>query len=103
MRQYRKIAHKYDRGANTNDVIYYYGVAKAYDMVQILMRAGKNPTRASVMRVARHMNWLNPFMLKGVRTKTGGADQFPLDQMRVIRYQSGTWTPISPLIKGKSR
>ena len=70
-------------------------------MVQLLYRAGPNPTRASFMRAARHMNWVNPFTIKGMRVKTSRNDGFPLDQVKIIRYQSGTWSEISPLIKGR--
>ncbi len=101
IKRYKKIAHTYSKGSNTNDVIFYYGVAKAYDMVQILRHAGKNPTRASVMRAARHMNWVNPFTIKGMRVRTTRSDGFPLDQVKMIRYQSGTWSEISALMKAR--
>jgi len=101
VKKYRQIAKRFAPSANTNDVIFFYGVAKAYDTVQLLYRAGKNPTRASLMRAARNMNWVNPYTIKGMRTKTRRADQFPLDQVKIIRYQAGTWSEISPLIKGR--
>ena len=47
------------------------------------------------------MNWVNPFTIKGMKVKTTGKDGFPLDQVKVIRYQSGTWSEISQLIKGR--
>ena len=72
-----------------------------YDIVRLLYMAGKNPSRASIMRASRHMNWVNPFAIKGMRVKTKGKDQFPLDQVKMIRYQSGTWSEISSLIKGR--
>jgi hypothetical protein len=101
IKKYRKIQKRFAPNSDPNDVIFYYGVAKAYDMVQLLYRAGKNPTRASLMRAARNMNWVNPFTIKGMKVKTTGNDGFPLDQVKVIRYQSGTWSEISQLIKGR--
>jgi branched-chain amino acid transport system substrate-binding protein len=101
VKKYKRIQKRFAPGANANDVIFYYGVAKAYDMVQLLYRAGKNPSRASLMRAARHMNWVNPFTIKGMKVKTAANDGFPLDQVKIIRYQSGTWSEISQLIKGR--
>jgi branched-chain amino acid transport system substrate-binding protein len=101
IKKYRQIQKRFAPNSDANDVIFYYGVAKAYDMVKMLYRAGKNPTRASLMRAARHMNWVNPFTIKGMKTRTTPRDGFPLDQVKVIRYQSGTWSEISPLTKGR--
>ena len=101
IQKYRAIQKRFAPGANADDVIFYYGVAKAYDIVQILYRAGKNPTRASVMRVARNMNWANPFAIPGMRVKTSAKDGFPLDQVKMIRFQNGSWTEISPLFKAR--
>jgi branched-chain amino acid transport system substrate-binding protein len=101
IKKYKMIQKRFAPGANANDVIFYYGVAKAYDMVQLLYRAGKNPSRASLMRAARNMNWVNPFTIKGVNVKTAANDGFPLDQVKIIRYQSGTWSEISQVIKGR--
>jgi hypothetical protein len=53
------------------------------------------------MRAARHMNWVNPFTIKGMRVTTSPSDGFPLDQVKMIRYQSGTWSEISPLMKAR--
>jgi len=33
--------------------------------------------------------------------KTTAADGFPLDQVKLIRYGSGTWSEISPLMKAR--
>lgn len=102
MKQYFSMAKKYGKGNNVEDAIYYYGVAKAYDMVRLLYRAGKNPTRASLMRAARSMNHTNPFALKGMKVKTSGTkDAFPLDQVKMARYQNGTWAEISGLMKAR--
>ena len=101
VKKYRMIQKRFAPGENADDVIFYYGVAKAYDMVQLLYKAGKNPSRASLMRAARNMSWVNPYAIKGMKVRTKGGDQFPLDQVKIIRYQSGTWSEISQLIKGR--
>ena len=104
VKQYLRIMHNFaPSNANPNDVFYYYGVAKAYDSVRLLYLAGKNPTRDSLRLATAHMNWINPFAIKGVQVKTTATDRFPLDQVKLIRYSSAThtWSEISALIKGR--
>ena len=69
--------------------------------MKLLYAAGKKPTRAKLMKAARKMNWINPYALKGMRVKTTAKDGFPLDQVKIIRYQSGSWSEISPLMKAR--
>jgi branched-chain amino acid transport system substrate-binding protein len=102
VKQYFSMAKRFGKGNNVQDAIYFYGVAKAHDMVKLLYRAGRKPTRAKLIKAARSMNHVNPFALKGMRVKTVGTkDAFPLDQTKMIRYQNGTWSEISGLMKAR--
>jgi branched-chain amino acid transport system substrate-binding protein len=100
VRQYRNILTKYS-GADPNNTFHYYGVAKAYDVVKLLYLAGKNPTRASLIAATQKMNWINPFTIKGIKIKTGKLDRFPISQMKLIKFQNGSWTEFGDLIKGR--
>jgi hypothetical protein len=65
--------------------------------VELMYKAGKNPTRASLMKALRSWNELNPFLLPGNRQKTGGNDQLPLQCERIIKYTDGTFEPVSKM------
>ena len=101
VRQYRNLMRRYAPSLDPNNTFHYYGFAKAYDTVRLLYLAGRNPTRASLMNATRRMNWVNPFAIKGIRVKTGQQDRFPISQMKLIRYNNGTWTEFGGLIKGR--
>jgi branched-chain amino acid transport system substrate-binding protein len=103
IRSFRRIMSKYgpEGGVDIRNSFYYYGVANAWEFVKLLYSAGKNPTRASLMRAAENRNWVNPYALKGSKTKTGKGDSFPLDQGKITRYNNGSFTEISPLYKGR--
>jgi branched-chain amino acid transport system substrate-binding protein len=102
VKQYRTLLARYGPdGADPNNTFFYYGFAKAYDTVKLMQLAGKNPTRASLMRATQRMNWVNPYAIKGVKVKTGKADRFPLSQIKLIRFGNGTWTEFGALIKGR--
>ena len=102
VRLYRSILQRYGpANADPNNTFLFYGMAKAYDTVRLLRLAGKNPTRASLMRATQRMNWINPFAIKGVRVKTARRDRFPISQMKLVRYRNGTWVEVGGLLKGR--
>lgn len=101
LRQYRRLVAKYLPGANANDGFFLYGFAKAYDTVRLLYLAGRNPTRASLIRATQRMNWTNPYLIKGIRVKTSRTDRFPIDQVKLIRYNNGTWSEFGSLFDGR--
>jgi branched-chain amino acid transport system substrate-binding protein len=88
-------------GADPKNTFYFYGFAKAYDVVKLLYNAGKNPTRASLLKATQSMNWINPYMIKGIKVKTSKTDHFPISQLKLVRYENGTFTEFGPLIKGR--
>jgi len=97
MKLYKQVMAKYRPGARDTDALNYYGVAVAHAFVQLMYKAGKNPTRASLMRAYRTWNEANPFLLPGNRQKTAGADQQPVGCERIIKYTNGTFQPVSQL------
>jgi hypothetical protein len=107
MKQYRALMAKYAAGKNVNDGLYLYGMAKAWNTVQVLQKAGKALTRAGVMKAARSMSYTtkgknaNPFLLPGVDTVTKGSDQYPISQVKLVQYQNNTFQPIGALINGR--
>jgi branched-chain amino acid transport system substrate-binding protein len=102
VKQYRNLLKQYGPdGADSNNQFFFYGFAKAYDTVRLLYAAGKNPTRAALMRATQHMNWVNPYTLKGVKVKTGKTDRFPISQIRLIRFNNPNWTEFGSLFNGR--
>ena len=101
MRTYYRIMHRYAPGLDAKNGFYYYGFAKASDVVRLLYLAGKNPTRQSLMNATKHMNWANPYAIKGVRDKTSSTDRFPISTIKLVRYQDGSWTEFGSLIQGR--
>ena len=98
---YNKVMSKYAPGANPKDALNLYGFGVAEAFVQVLARAGSNPTRASLMKAVLSMNSSNQFLLPGITQKTGPGDRFVLSQLRLQRYTDGTWTIIGPIVDGR--
>ncbi len=69
MKLYKQVMAKYRPGGRVTDGLNYYGVAVAHAYVQLMYKAGRNPTRAALMRAFRNWNETNPFLLPGNRQR----------------------------------
>ena len=99
MKLYRSIMKKY-KGGNPNDVYAVYGMSVAHTFVAALQKAGKNPTRAGIVKAADSLNVTNdPFLLPGISVKTSATDHFPLDQAKLQRYHDGHWVAFGGLFR----
>jgi branched-chain amino acid transport system substrate-binding protein len=91
-RLYKSIMKSYCGGCDPTALAHIYGMAAAYTLVDALRHAGKDLTRASMLRAATHLNeTTNPFLQPGVAINTSPTDYLPFEQMRMFRYHSGRW------------
>jgi branched-chain amino acid transport system substrate-binding protein len=96
---YKQILRRYLPGAKVKEVAHLYGMAAAYTMVDALRRAGAQPTRASLLRAATHLNErANPFFVKGVTVRTGPNDYYPVERTRMLRFHAGRWRQLGGLV-----
>jgi branched-chain amino acid transport system substrate-binding protein len=107
MKLYKQIMAKYDPKGTVSDGLNVYGMAKAWTTVQVLKAAGKNLTRAGLMKAARSMSYsaktknANPFLLPGVAIHTKGNYQYPISQVTLVQYKSHVFQPVGTLIDGR--
>ncbi|HEU4973434.1 MAG TPA: ABC transporter substrate-binding protein [Gaiellaceae bacterium] len=99
---YRSIMRKYNPSGKPTDVYNWYGMTVAWTMVETLRKAGKSPTRASVLKAAQSLNTLaNPFLLPGIRLKTSRTDYRPMEQVYLYRYDNKQWVRASGLLQAR--
>ena len=81
-----------------------YGLAQGWTFVYALQHAGKNPTRASLVKAYKTLNTSkNPFVYPGVKLQTSATDNFPIEQEVLIKWAgggSGDWQSVGELISG---
>lgn len=95
---YKSIMAKYNPQGNVKDAFNVYGMAQAWTFVDALKRAGKNPTRDSLMKAILSMDTQdNPFLIPGMRMFTTPSDRFPLNQGVLIRFKDGGFKPFGGL------
>jgi len=102
MKLYRTIMSRYfPNGSNAQvqaNGINYYGVAVAAAFVQLLRKAGPNPTRDGIVKASRAWNQVNPFLLPNNPQQTGPKSQFPIRGFRMVKYENGKFSFISPML-----
>jgi len=94
VRLYLQIMKRYLPKEDPKAVAHIYGMMAAYAMVDALTHAGRNPTRASLLHAAQHLNEANPFLLPGLRVSTSPSDYFPIRRTYLVRYLHGYWNVI---------
>jgi branched-chain amino acid transport system substrate-binding protein len=98
---YRSILKRYAPAAKPEDVYNFYGMGVAYTMVDALKRAGKSPTRASLLQAATHLNEVNPFMRPGIKIITTPTDYYPISKAQLLRYDRTHWVAAAPLASAR--
>jgi branched-chain amino acid transport system substrate-binding protein len=97
MKLAKKIIHKYapalDGQFAAGDSNLVYGLGVAWTFWDALKHAGKNPTRASLMKAMRTLNESkknkNPFVYPGMVVKTSKKRTFPMEQLIFEKWAGG--------------
>jgi branched-chain amino acid transport system substrate-binding protein len=86
---------------NQGDSNISYGLGVAWTFAYALGKAGKNPTRATLVKSVENMNTrANPFLPEGFVEKTGKHDAFPIEQLQMIKWSGNDWAPFGPVLSG---
>jgi branched-chain amino acid transport system substrate-binding protein len=107
----QQIIHQYapalDQSWAEGDGNLVYGLAVGWTFVDALKHAGKNPTRASLMKALRNLNEsgknANPFVYPGMSVKTSKSRTYPMQQLKLIRWGGGAggdWHSFGKLYSG---
>ncbi len=100
---YRRIMKRYVH-ADPKNGYYLAGMASAYTLVAALKKAGKNPTRKSLMRAMTHLKVKkNPFVLPGIVIKTTPKDRYPIEQAQLERWKGKNWRLVGKLVRAPRR
>ena len=99
---YRSIMRRFHPRGRVSDAYHTYGMTVAWTMVEALRKAGKNLTRAGLLRAARSLNLAgNPFLLPGIRLQTSKTDYRPLEHVYLYRYDNKEWVKASGLLHAR--
>ena len=81
-----------------------YGYVAAQTMVQILKQCGNDLTRDNIMKQAANIKDFSPDMLiPGIKMYTGPNDFYPIEQMRLMRFDGEAWNLFGEIVEGEVR
>jgi branched-chain amino acid transport system substrate-binding protein len=96
----KSIIAKYAPALDLNDGNVVYGLGVAWTFVYALQHAGKNPTRASLMKALHSLNVQDPFAYPGMKLQTSAKDNFPYEQLVFEKWNggaAGAWAPFGKI------
>jgi ABC-type branched-subunit amino acid transport system substrate-binding protein len=81
-----------------------YAYTAAQVLVQVLKQCGDDLTRENVMRQAANIHHLAlPMLLPGITVNTGPTDFYPIEQMRMARFNGERWVLFGPVMAAEIR
>lgn len=84
--------HKYMPGGRLDDGNIGYGYMTAMTLVHVLKACGDNLTRENVMKQAASIKNLDlPLLLPGIKINTGPNDYFPIESVRLQKFNGEKW------------
>jgi len=98
MQRFRAFLAKYYPEADKSDA----GTLAAYNLstglVEVLKGCGDNLTRENVMKVAANLDFEVETLRPGIRVKTSPTDFYPVEQMRMSRFNGEHWEGFGPIM-----
>ncbi|MBR0755509.1 ABC transporter substrate-binding protein [Bradyrhizobium jicamae] len=89
----------YPRG-NLADASNVYGYSMAQTIVAVLKQCGDDLTRENVMKQAASLKNVElPMLLPGIRLNTSADDFFPIEEMRLAKFDGTSWVLMDKAIE----
>ena len=100
MKDWSSFMEKYYPDGNKEDSNALFGYAAAETLVQVLRQCGDDLSQENVMRQAASLkDFRGSILLPGIAINTGPDDFRPIEQMRLVQFDGGTWQPIGDMIE----
>ncbi|MBO0763383.1 MAG: ABC transporter substrate-binding protein [Hyphomicrobiaceae bacterium] len=92
MGTWRAFMDKYYPNGDKTSAFTTYGYAVSSTLAEVLKRAGDNLTRENIMKQAASLKALEvPLLLPGIKINTSPTDFYPIQSVRLQRFEGETW------------
>jgi branched-chain amino acid transport system substrate-binding protein len=103
MKAWNGFMAKHMPGANTADAAYVYAYSVAHLMEQTLKNCGDNLTRANLMKqAASFQKYRVPLLLPGITINTSPTDFYPIQAIRLARFNKDSWDQFGDIMHAES-
>jgi len=93
---------KWMPGANKADANHVYGYAVANLMHETLKKCGDELTRENVMRqAANFQKYKLPMAIPGITINNSPTDYYPIQSVKLARFQGQTWEPFGDIMSAE--
>jgi branched-chain amino acid transport system substrate-binding protein len=90
---------KYMPQADKKNAFHVYGYAVSATLLEVLKKCGDNLTRENIMKQAASMKEVEiPTLLPGVKINTSATDFYPIQAVRLARFQGESWALFGDVI-----
>jgi branched-chain amino acid transport system substrate-binding protein len=89
--------HDYPDG-NLGDIFNVNGYSMAQTLVQVLKQCGDDLSRENIMRQAANLDFELPMLLPGIKVHTSPNGFYPLQRMRLARFEGKQWVLFGEVI-----
>jgi branched-chain amino acid transport system substrate-binding protein len=89
---------KYDPDGNLGDSFNVYGYSVAQTLVQLLKQCGNDLSRENIMKQAAHLDIDLPMLLPGIKVHTTPSETYPVQRMRLARFEGKQWVLFGDVI-----
>jgi len=89
---------KYDPEGNLGDSFNVYGYSVAQTLVQLLKQCGDDLSRDNIIKQAAHLDIELPMLLPGIKVHTSSSDFYPVQRMRLARFEGKQWVLFGAVI-----
>ena len=104
LKEYLEFMKKYVPQASAEDGNNYYGMLVAQTAVQVLKQCGNDLSRDNVMKQAASLKNLSlGMLLPRITINTGPTDFFPIEQMRLLRFDGERWAGFGEIMDASRR
>jgi branched-chain amino acid transport system substrate-binding protein len=80
-----------------------YGYAVSSTLLEVLKRAGDNLTRENIMKQAASLKGVEvPLLIPGIKANTSATDFYPLQSVRLQRFEGETWKLFGDVLSNES-
>ena len=103
MKKWRAWMNKWMPGANQADANYVFGFAVATLMHETLRKCGDTLTRDNVMKqAANHQKYKMPMLIPGITINTSPTDYYPIQAVKLAKFEGETWAPFGDIMAAES-
>jgi branched-chain amino acid transport system substrate-binding protein len=95
---------KYMPGGDLKDDGHNFGYSVANNLIEVLKRTGNDLTRENIMKQAASLQgYVAPLLINGIKVNTSATDFYPIQAVRMARFQGESFVQFGDVLASESK